>query len=199
MPSCTTKNSPISERFAELTILEFARKWAGETRETGVLPEQVPILAAEIEPIVLEMTASRDCYVTVLNIHSDGQVSLLFPNHWDTDNRIKSDAVVTVPGAHFRSQLMATEPAGRDTIIAVVSSRPWPELELVESNSKAVMATLTTGQVRNVVAGALTIAGALPLLLAPQLGFWRAIGVSAGVGLAWLATLIGRWEERRAS
>lgn len=49
------------------------------------------------------------------------------------------------------------------------------------------------------VAGALTIAGALPLFFAPQLGFWLAIGVSAGVGLAWLATLIGRREQSQAS
>ena len=48
-------------------------------------------------------------------------------------------------------------------------------------------------------AGALSVAGALPLLLTRQLGFWLAIGVSAGVGLAWLAAWLRRREAGKAS
>lgn len=48
-------------------------------------------------------------------------------------------------------------------------------------------------------AGALSIGGALPLLLSQQAGFWLALGVSGGVGLAWLVAWLRRREPERAS
>lgn len=47
---------------------------------------------------------------------------------------------------------------------------------------------------RLLLAGGFTLAGALPLFLTPQLGFWLAIGVSAGVATAWLAAWLRRRE-----
>lgn len=48
------------------------------------------------------------------------------------------------------------------------------------------------------LAGGLSVAGALPLLVNPQLGFWLAIGVSAAVGMAWLAAWLRRRHAGRA-
>jgi hypothetical protein len=48
-------------------------------------------------------------------------------------------------------------------------------------------------------AGALSIGGALPLLLSQQAGFWLALGVSGGVGLAWLVAWLRRREPGRAT
>jgi hypothetical protein len=49
------------------------------------------------EPIVLEITASRDCYLTVLNLRSDGAVGLVFPNRFAEDTRIASGETLRLP------------------------------------------------------------------------------------------------------
>jgi len=67
-------------------------------------------------------------------------VTLIFPNYWDRNNYVGAREVVRVPGPNFRSELYATPPAGQDTIMAIVSSRRWQELEIGRPDAATVMA-----------------------------------------------------------
>jgi hypothetical protein len=50
------------------------------------------------EKLTLEITPSRDCYVTVLNLHADGQVSRLLPNRYATHHRVTAGEQLVLPG-----------------------------------------------------------------------------------------------------
>jgi hypothetical protein len=79
----------------------------------------------EGEPIVLELTTTRDCYVTILNIHSDGQVSLLFPNEYDRANHVEAGSALRLPRPGKGFEIHATRgdgpPAVQEQILAVAT------------------------------------------------------------------------------
>jgi len=108
------------------------------------------------EKLVFSVRSERKGYLYLLAVDSQKTVTLLFPNHLDRDNYIMAGTVATVPGAEFLSEILADEPVGQDTIIAVVSTRPWKELERMEIDEQNIMAILNEQQISEVVAGALT-------------------------------------------
>jgi hypothetical protein len=108
------------------------------------------------EKLVFSVRSERKGYLYLLAVDSQKTVTLLFPNHLDRDNYIMAGTVATVPGAKFLSEILADEPVGQDTIIAVVSTRPWKELERMEIDEQNIMAILNVKQISEVVAGALT-------------------------------------------
>ena len=50
------------------------------------------------EKLTLEIKPSRECYVTVLNLHSDGRVSRLLPNRYATSHLVPAGAKLLLPG-----------------------------------------------------------------------------------------------------
>jgi len=50
------------------------------------------------EAVTLEITPSRECYVTVLNLHSDGRVSRLLPNRYATSHLAPAGEKLILPG-----------------------------------------------------------------------------------------------------
>lgn len=64
----------------------------------------------EGEAIELTVTATRDCYLTVLNLdHAAGRIAILFPNELDPDNLYRADEAMRIPrpgsGFSFRAML----------------------------------------------------------------------------------------------
>jgi hypothetical protein len=112
--------------------------------------------------------SERKGYLYLLAVDSQKTVTLLFPNHLDRDNYIIAGIVVTVPGAKFLSEILADEPVGQDTIIAVVSTRPWKELERMEIDEQNIMAILNEQQISEVVAGALTRSATRGISIRPK-------------------------------
>jgi hypothetical protein len=108
------------------------------------------------ERLVFSVKSEKGGYLYLLDVDPQKHATLLFPNYWDKNNYINPGQIATVPGLDFRSELFATEPLGLDTIIALVSDNPWPELENIQVDSQQVLATLNNLQVKQVVTGALT-------------------------------------------
>jgi hypothetical protein len=77
------------------------------------------------EPIVLEITASRDCYLTVLNLRSDGGVGLVFPNRFADDARIARGETVRLPersdGFEIRVQLDEGRRTDHEQILVIAT------------------------------------------------------------------------------
>jgi hypothetical protein len=82
------------------------------------------------EPVAIEVTSSRGCFLTLLNIRSDGTVGLLFPNRFDRDNRLGPGEAVRVPSrAHaFEIRVAIDDPrdGGREQILAIATLDPVP-------------------------------------------------------------------------
>lgn len=70
------------------------------------------------------LKANRDCYVTVLNMRSNGEITRLFPNKYDKNNFIRANIEHSVPEKGSRYELAISEPPGRESIKVIASSRP---------------------------------------------------------------------------
>lgn len=76
-------------------VLEDSDRDPGFALELRARPDSH--LFREGEPIKLELTASRDCYVTLLDIDPGGGIALLFPNAYDGDNRLAAGRTLLLP------------------------------------------------------------------------------------------------------
>ena len=70
------------------------------------------------------LKANRDCYVTVLNMRSNGEITRLFPNKYDKNNFIRANIEHSVPEKGSRYELAISEPPGRESIKVIATSRP---------------------------------------------------------------------------
>ncbi|MDO9577072.1 MAG: DUF4384 domain-containing protein [Candidatus Cloacimonadales bacterium] len=51
------------------------------------------------EELFLQVTPSKDCYITILNIMSDENVATVFPNQYREDNFVKANQLFELPNA----------------------------------------------------------------------------------------------------
>lgn len=91
------------------------------------------------EPINLQVTASRDCHLTVLNVDAAQQARRLFPNRFQTRTKIAAGLTVLIPGNVDGVQFLAQEPAGQDTITAICTTEPKTVVPATASEPFAVI------------------------------------------------------------
>ena len=70
------------------------------------------------ELVVLTAQANKDCNLTVINVDTAGEATVLYPSDSDPDNAVKAQAKIRVPSDIEPYQLRATE-RGTETFIAV--------------------------------------------------------------------------------
>ncbi len=73
--------------------------------------------------------ATEDCYLTLLNVGSDGELTVLFPNRLHQDNRIVRDRIYEIPDAGYAFDFTLEGPAGPDEVKAIVTLDAKPLLE----------------------------------------------------------------------
>lgn len=78
------------------------------------------------EEINLYFVASRDCYLTLLSIGSDGKAKILLPNQYQKDNLAKAGYVYRIPSGSSKIIFKATEPAGSNMIMAIATLNNIP-------------------------------------------------------------------------
>jgi hypothetical protein len=66
------------------------------------------------EPIVLEITASRRCYVTLLQVGADGSLDVLLPGPHAGDNEVDAGGTIRIPAASAGYEIRAQLSPGRD-------------------------------------------------------------------------------------
>ncbi len=59
------------------------------------------------EEMIVNVRASKDSYITVLNFSADGSVTLLYPNKLRPDNGIKANTVIQIPAEQDRKGLLS--------------------------------------------------------------------------------------------
>lgn len=70
------------------------------------------------ESIVFYFKADRDGYVTIIDIQPSGDIVVLFPNDSSPVNDVKANVEYSIPSKTDNFEIMVTEPAGTDTIVA---------------------------------------------------------------------------------
>lgn len=97
------------------------------------------------EQLTLSVLASEDAYLTIINIGTDGQTTVIFPNQFQTNSFVPADQVVTVPAADADFILRMSGPPGTDLIRVIASDTPFPILEGVDLHSIGPVASVRGG------------------------------------------------------
>ena len=76
------------------------------------------------EPIGFKAQSFRSGYLTVVDLGTDGKVSVLFPLEPGQDNRVSTDGTVVIPNAAMSESFQAQAPIGRGLVRAFVTDKP---------------------------------------------------------------------------
>lgn len=68
--------------------------------------------------------ADRDCYLTLIDISTDGSVTILFPNQFNSNNKIKANETYTIPSTDMGFQIRVTGPEGQEMVKAIATDEP---------------------------------------------------------------------------
>jgi metacaspase-1 len=77
------------------------------------------------DPIVFKVYTSKAGYLNLFDLGPDGALTLIFPNDFNSDNRVDVGEIIEVPGPRIGDfSFRAIEPTGESRIIALVTSEP---------------------------------------------------------------------------
>ncbi len=77
------------------------------------------------EELNIRLTSPRPGYLYILNMtDKDSDYTMLFPNQYDSNNRVPSGMVVTLPPVSNEFRLPANRPTGKSMIVAVITPKP---------------------------------------------------------------------------
>jgi hypothetical protein len=136
-----------------------ARRLAEIAAPRGAAPLEFSFLRAKSsfrlnEPIELRLRAGRDGYLTVVDLGTNGTVTVLFPSELDRGNLVREGQVVTIPTAAMREGdqvIAASEPVGRGIVRAFLTPQP---LEIATPAGEAVQAEAVIQALRAAIATA---------------------------------------------
>lgn len=76
------------------------------------------------DPATIFLKANRDCYITLFNVRSNGEIWELFPNRYQPDNFVKANREYNIPGTDDQFVFRVCEPPGKEYIKVVASTVP---------------------------------------------------------------------------
>jgi len=74
--------------------------------------------------ITLGFTTNRDAYVTLVNVGTSGEITILFPNRFSGSHGVKAGRTYSVPEAADNYELAAKGPAGAELVYALATLKP---------------------------------------------------------------------------
>lgn len=95
------------------------------------------------ELMKVTVRSQRSGYLYLMYKQADGSSKCLFPNVYESDNRIKADEDITIPTSDQGFKLRCNAPFGEELLVAVVSGRPLRVEELgVQSLTKEIVTSV---------------------------------------------------------
>lgn len=80
---------------------------------------------AQGEKIIINFRVNKDAYMTIYDVDTQGQVSVLFPNRHHPDNYVKGNQTYTIPNPNYSYDLVIEGPPGIEYVDAVASTDPY--------------------------------------------------------------------------
>ena len=96
------------------------------------------------ERVRLFVQTNKDAYVTVLNVGPDGATTMLFPNRFGADNRVRANTVTEVPDPASPASIAVTGTTGAELIKVIASTRLVPLFNAAQLASAGPFQTLRT-------------------------------------------------------
>ena len=123
------------------------------------------------DPVAFRIRSGQDGYLTVVDLGTDGTVSVIYPNEIVRDGRVRAGQRVSIPTAEMDVIFQAQEPLGRGIVRAFVTERP---LELPFTMGTATDAAKVAAALRAAV-------GAGPANTVPVDG-WASASITYEIG-----------------
>lgn len=76
------------------------------------------------DTLTLQVRASQDAYITVLEVGTSGKVHIIFPNRYQENNRVSANEIVAIPSDESHFRIRVGGPAGRDVIKVFATYEP---------------------------------------------------------------------------
>ena len=74
--------------------------------------------------VTFSARADSDGYLTLVDLGTDGSVTVLFPNPYEPDNRVSAGQTISFPSARMDFEIVAQPPAGRGMVRAFITPEP---------------------------------------------------------------------------
>jgi TolB-like protein len=81
------------------------------------------------EKVVFNVEAEQDCYLTLVDIGTSGNLTVLFPNAYDRNNRIQAGRRYEIPGASYGFDIHVGGPTGIERVKAIATTQPFTLFE----------------------------------------------------------------------
>lgn len=121
---------------AQKPLFQFVQQWllqpAEQKLEVDAWVDRPSSIYRIGEKVKLMVRPRQDSYITVVDVGTSGKVTVLYPNHYQKDARVRANTTLMVPGDSAKWAINVGGPAGVD-IIHVISSRQ--PLSLPEVNA----------------------------------------------------------------
>jgi hypothetical protein len=76
------------------------------------------------DKVTLSFTTNRDAYVTLVNVGTSGEVTILFPNRFSGSHGVKAGQTYSVPEATDGYEFIINGPPGVELVYALVTPKP---------------------------------------------------------------------------
>lgn len=98
------------------------------------------------DSIYFYFRAERDCYLNLVDIASDGEIRLIFPNRFHSDHYVRGGVTHRIPGENYGFSFEVEPPTGAERVYAIASTLP---LNIFAHDfSQEAFVTLTRGKTR---------------------------------------------------
>ena len=113
------------------TIMEVAppvmpTTGAGDPLQVVAWVDRPDSTYARGERVRMFVETNKDAYVTILNVDPPGETTVLFPNRYQSDNRVRAARAVEVPTPGSGSQVVVGGTVGTELIKVIASTEPVP-------------------------------------------------------------------------
>jgi len=81
------------------------------------------------DKVTFSVEAERDCYLTLIDIGTSGNLTVLFPNAYDRNNRIQAGRRYEIPGASYGFDIHVAGPPGIERVKAIATTQPFTLFE----------------------------------------------------------------------
>ena len=102
------------------------------------------------EPIRIGVRVNRDAYVTLVDLGTSGQVTVLYPNRFHQDNRVRAGQDVLIPPPDAGFALAVQGPKGFEQVRAIATEEPVSFAPSDFSNPNVPFRSLDRNQTRNI-------------------------------------------------
>jgi hypothetical protein len=110
----------------------------GEPLEVLAWVDRPDSTYARGERVRMFVETNKDAYVTILNVDPEGKTTVLFPNRYQSDNRIRGARAVEIPTPGSGARVVVGGAVGAELLKVIASTEPvalFEAMQLAEAGS----------------------------------------------------------------